>query len=98
MGDDDISFSFKSSHLNHFWGRTPSFYKQTHDEGGVVGDTWVFVSENHYESIEEEVMIDDNDNYCTEIDKDNFYNPTDIHKSKYFDQSLIFFSIPGCSG
>ena len=44
--DDDVSFSFKSSLLNHFWGRTPSFYKQTHDEeGDVVGDTWVFVYE-----------------------------------------------------
>ena len=24
------------------------------------------------------------DNYCTETDKDNFYNPTDIHRTKYF--------------
>ena len=60
--DDDVSFSFKSSLSNHFWGRTSSFYKQTHYERDVVGDTWVFVSENYYESIEKEVMIDDNDN------------------------------------
>ena len=45
--DDDVSFSFKSSLLNHFSGRTPSFYKQTHDEGEIVRDNWVFVSENY---------------------------------------------------
>ena len=27
--DDDVNFSFKSNLSNHFWGRTPSFYKQT---------------------------------------------------------------------
>ena len=27
--DDDVSFSFKSNLSSRFWGRTPSFYKQT---------------------------------------------------------------------
>ena len=35
------------------------------------------------------------DNYCTEIDKDNFHNPTDIHKSKKYSSSFqfLFFSV-----